>query len=309
MPFEVVGGGDCCWNNRGMLAGGRAHEDVRVLMQPVHADYFRTLGIGLLHGAGWHGSEPGQTPVPVVLSERLALDFFGSAEGAVGERVAWERGSMEMAVVGVATDTRDYGLDQPATRYMYLPSWTGGYGFGRAHLAVRLRGDPPADLAASLREAVWRALPGVPVPIVRPMAEWMRRSTAGRHFNSMVFTAFGVVSLVLAAAGLYGTLIYHVRQRQREIGICLAVGATPARIEGQTLLSGVRFALLGCALGLLGTWAAGRLLARWIPGLGTGDPLTLVWAVAVLLGTAAVASWLPARRAGRTDPLTVLAAD
>jgi ABC-type antimicrobial peptide transport system permease subunit len=134
----------------------------------------------------------------------------------------------------------------------------------------------------------------------------MRRSTAGRHFNSIVFGALGVVSLVLAAAGLYGTLIYHVHQRRRELGIRLALGATPARVEVQTPLDGVSLALLGCALGLLGTWVAGRLLARWIPDLTSGDPLTLTLAAVLLLGTAAVASWLPARRAGRTDPLTTL---
>jgi predicted permease len=307
MPFEITGGDDCCWNNRGMVAGGRTHEDVRVLMQPVHADYFATLGIPLLHGTGWSGVEPGATPVPVVLSERLAREFFGSVERALGEGVSWER--MDMRVVGVAGNTRDYGFDQPPPRYLYLPSWTVGYGFGRAHAAVRLRGAPPPGLARALRRAVWDAMPGIPVPVVRPMTEWMRGSTAGRQFNSVVFAAFGLVSLMLAAAGLYGTLLYHVRQKRRELGIRLALGAAPSRVEGETVLSGVKLAGLGCALGMAGTWLAGGVLSRWIPELDASDPLALSGAAVVLLGTAALASWLPARGAGRTDVRATLGAE
>jgi hypothetical protein len=309
MPFEMTGVGDCCWNNAGMVADGRVRDDVRVLMQPAHADYFRTLGVRMIAGDTWAQAPAEAAPVPIVLSERLAIDFFGSAAGAIDQTVRWPFGDMTMRVVGVAADTRHWGLDQPVPQFMYLPSWTVGYGFGRANLAVRTRATPPAGLARSLRRAIWQVTPTLPVPVVRPMAESIRMSTGGRRFDSLVFGAFGFVSLLLAAAGLYGTLLHHVRTRRRELGIRLALGAAPARIVRQTMASGLRMTLMGCLLGLPATWAAGRLFASRLGDFAPNDPLAIGAAAAVLIITAAVASWLPGRTAGRTDPLRTLRAE
>lgn len=309
MPFEMTGSTRCCWNYRRMIADGRVRGDVRVIQQAVSANYFETLGVPLLAGSSWSDYEPGQTPVPTVLSERLAVTFFGSAERALGREILRGENGMEIRVVGVADDTRHYGLDQPVPQFMYLPSWTVGYGFGRAHFAVRVDDQAPVRLVSSLREAVWRTLPNIPVPTVRRMTDWMEASTAPRQFNWMVFGSFGLVALILAAAGLYGTLLYHVKVRRREMGIRLALGADPARLEGGIVWAGVQLALIGSAVGLVAAWAAGRIFQHSVTDLTTPDPLTLVIATSVLLLVAAAASWLPARRAGRTNPVESLRAD
>ncbi len=141
------------------------------------------------------------------------------------------------------------------------------------------------------------------------MRQAVDASTALRRFESVVFGAFGVIALLLAAGGLYGTLLYVAGQRRRELGIRLALGATRARIQAQVLRAGVTLAVVGLLVGLVGAWAANRLLESLVWGVGGGDPWALGGATVLLLGTAALASWLPARRAGRVDPVETLRAE
>jgi putative ABC transport system permease protein len=178
-----------------------------------------------------------------------------------------------------------------------------------AHMAVKLRGDPPENLARTLREAVWDATPDMPVPTVRSMTEWVSESTAGRRFDSVLFGAFGIMALILAAAGLYGTLLYSVGQQRRELGIRLALGAGRGSVERRVVAKGLILAALGWVVGFGGAWATGRFLESRLYNLAPNDPSTLFTAVAVLLVVAGVSSWLPARRAGRTDPLETLKAE
>jgi ABC-type antimicrobial peptide transport system permease subunit len=131
-------------------------------------------------------------------------------------------------------------------------------------------------------------------------------ATARTRFDSWIFTTFGVVGLLLAAAGLYGTLLYTVGTEQRELGIRLALGARRRSLEARVLGRGLRTAAAGSVVGGMGAWASGRLLQNRLYGIEAGDPITLATAVAVLLVTAAVASWLPARRAAATDPMETL---
>jgi putative ABC transport system permease protein len=175
-----------------------------------------------------------------------------------------------------------------------------------AHMAVKIQGDPPSEWARVLREAVWEAVPDMPVPVIRSMDGWVERSTAGRRFDSVLFGAFGIMALILAAAGLYGTLLYTVGQQRRELGIRLALGAGRGSVERQVVSKGLVLAGLGSMLGLGGAWATGRFLESRLYNLEPTDPSTLVIAVIALLLVASIASWLPARRAGRTDPLETL---
>jgi ABC-type antimicrobial peptide transport system permease subunit len=174
-----------------------------------------------------------------------------------------------------------------------------------AHMAV-LAQDPPPNLPALLREAVWSVEPDVAVPTVRSMASWKSISTAGTRFDSVLFTTFGAVALLLAAGGLYGTLLYSVSRERREIGIRLALGAARRGIVGRVVARGLALAVFGSVLGTMGIWATSRLLASRLFGVEPGDLTTLVAAIAVLLSTAAVAAWLPARRAAATNPVEVL---
>ena len=121
--------------------------------------------------------------------------------------------------------------------------------------------------------------------------------------------AFGILALTLAAGGLYGTLLYTVNQRSQEMGIRLALGARSAQIQQLVVRQGIVLAVFGAALGLLGTWYLSQFLERWLYGVGTADAVSLTSAVVLLLSITVAASWFPAFRAGRTDPMTTLGSD
>jgi predicted permease len=309
LPFEMTGRGRCCWMTSSLSADGRKQEGLRLLLQPATESYFETLGIPLVAGRAWSASEARIDPWPVVLSEVLAVQVFGSAEAAVGQGISVGEDGTMVQVMGVAADTRHFGLDQDPPLFFYLPMEDIPFDIPMAHMAVRIRGDPPANWARTLREAIWQAVPDMPVPTIRSMDEWVERSTAGRRFDSVLFGAFGVLALILAAAGLYGTLLYSVGQQRRELGIRLALGAGRGSVERRVVTRGLSLAVFGSLLGLAGAWATGRFLESRLYNLEPTDPSTLAVSVAVLLLAATLASWLPARRAGRTDPLETLKAE
>ncbi len=305
MPLQFTGGGRCCWGSR-VVVDGTAFEDLRVSMHPVTEGYFATLELELLAGRGWTEAEGDADPVPVVLSEPLAREAFGSAEAAVGRTLEVGGGGTVAVVRGVVADNHHYGLEVAHGAALYLPLDQLGFAIPMAHLAVRASPGATAGLGGALREAVWAVAPELPVPTVRPMSEWLGRSTAERRFQSAVFAAFAAVGLLLAAGGLYGTLLFLAAQRRREMGIRLALGASRGRIERRLLVSGLGMTGAGVLLGLAGAWATGRFLEAQVWGVEPGDPVTLAGAAGLLMATAALASWLPARRAGRTDPLETL---
>ncbi|MFC1660975.1 ABC transporter permease [Gemmatimonadota bacterium] len=306
LPFQITGRGRCCWMTSNFRVDGEAREGVRLLLQPTTDTYFETLGVSLLSGRVWTESESTTEPWPAVISENLAVEAFGSAGQAVNRMLEVGSAQTPIRIVGVAQDTRHFGQDQDPPTFVYLPMTKLPFDIRLAHMAVKIPTDPPPGWARTLRQAVWSAAPDLPVPVVRSMEEWIDRSTAGRRFDSVLFGAFGAMALFLAAAGLYGTLLYTVGQRRRELGIRIALGAARTRVERQVVTQGIVLALLGSALGLFGAWAAGRLLESRLYDLEATDPMTLLGAVAVLLVASVLASWLPARRAARVDPMGVL---
>jgi len=211
-----------------------------------------------------------------------------------------------MIVAGVAGDTRHYGIEDDPDPGLYVPVERLPFPIDRAHLAVRLRPGSSASVGQDLRQAIWSVAPGVPVPVVRSMEEWLAIDTASRRFDSALFSTFAALALVLAAGGLYGTLLYLASQRRRELGIRMALGASRTRIERDVVAGGVGMASLGVILGLGGSWGLGRFLEDRLWGVEAGDLTTLAGAALLLLATAAIASWLPARRAGRIDPVQTL---
>jgi predicted permease len=306
LPFERTGTARCCWMNGEMKAGGEEKEGMRLLLQPVSESYFETLGIGLVAGGVWSEAEAGSDHWPAVLSENLAVDFFGSADRALNQVLAVGSDAKSMRVVGVAQDTKHFGLDQAPPTFIYLPVEKLPFDIPMAHMAVRIQGGAPDGWSRILREAVWAGAPNMPVPTVRPMEEWVDLSTARRRFDGVLFGAFGGFALLLAAAGLYGTLLYTVGQRRRELGIRMALGAARKRVRRQVVAEGLALAALGCGFGLAGAWGVGRFLESRLFELDATDPATLVSAVGVLLAAAVLASWFPARRASRVDPMQVL---
>ena len=169
LPFQFIGGSTCCWSTSALTVDGQEVEGLRVVMQPVTAPYFETLGIEALAGRIWSNAEQGEDPTPVVLSERLAVDLFASVNRAVGQVIARGVDGPRFRVTGVVADTKHYGLDRPTPQALFMPVSEVPFAMPLAHMAVRIRGDAPAGLAQTLREAVWRASPDMPVPTVRSM--------------------------------------------------------------------------------------------------------------------------------------------
>jgi predicted permease len=301
VPVEYTGGNTCCWRIDGGPPGNEKAQ--RVNMHPVGTEYAAVFAPRVLAGRWWSSDEAELEPVPATLNEPLAIALYGSAADAVGKTIVLH--GQEHRVTGVIAADRHYGPDRDARPSAYVPWSSVPFPVPQAHMAVLVEsvGD---DLARQLSRAVWSVEPNVPVPTVRSMSSWVELATAGTRFESALFTAFGAVALLLAAGGLYGTMSYTVGLERRELGIRLALGARRRAIEARVVRRGLALAAAGAALGLAGAWGSGRLLEARLFGVEPRDPTTLASAAAVLLATAAVACWLPARRAAATDPLETL---
>jgi hypothetical protein len=247
MPL-TSGGGRCCWGTTITSDGGTTATPV---IHPVTPSYFETLDIPLRAGRAWTEAEGRADPIPVVVSEGVAMELWGGSNAAIGRRLETDR--MSMIVAGVAGDTRHYGIEDDPDPGLYVPVERLPFPIDRAHLAVRLRPGSSASVGQDLRQAIWSVAPGVPVPVVRSMEEWLAIDTASRRFDSALFSTFAALALVLAAGGLYGTLLYLASQRRRELGIRMALGASRTRIERDVVAGGVGMASLGVILGLGGS--------------------------------------------------------
>lgn len=308
VPFSRTGSGRCCWSRNGLDVSDDEGDDARLMIHPVSEGYFATLGIDVVQGTLWPGAESWATPVPTVVTASTAAELWGGPGRAVGQTFSNDDG-VWLEVVGVVADHRHFGLDQEMGTAAFVPMEILPFGIPLAEVALRVRGDAPADLGRRVREAIWSVAPALPVPTVRSMDDMIAASTASRRFDGVAFTAFGLMALLLAAGGLYGTLLYTVGQRRREMGIRLALGADRRTVEGQVMTGGVALAAVGVAVGLAGAWFTGRFLESRLWGITPADPTALAGAAATLLAVAAVASWLPARRAARTDPVETLKAE
>ncbi|MGH9394056.1 MAG: FtsX-like permease family protein, partial [Terriglobales bacterium] len=189
-------------------------------------------------------------------------------------------------------------VDQIPMQYMSA----GGHGLS---LVVRARGDAMALLPA-VRAAVAGAGNDQPVYSVRRMSDVIAASLAAQRFMMWLLTAFAGLAVVLAGIGVYGVLAYAVAQRTQEVGIRMALGAAPAQVLGMMLRQGVQLAGIGAGLGLVGALLTTRFLASDLYGVKATDPLTLTAATLLLLALAALASFLPARRAAGVDPIEAL---
>jgi predicted lysophospholipase L1 biosynthesis ABC-type transport system permease subunit len=249
-------------------------------------------------------------PAPAIVSERLAIEAYGSARAAVGRVLVHGGGNRFNAVriSGVAQPTLHYGLDEIHDVALYSPVETFEDSEATT-FAVRLSGSADAAFPARVREAIWSVEPSLPIPRIEPLTAWIDDSLGARRLASNLAAVFSVVALILAAAGLYGTLLYAVNQRRRELGIRMALGAGSGRLQAAVVLWGLSLGVAGIAIGVPLALYLGRFLRAWLWAVSPTDPTTFVTGSIVLLSAAAAASWLPSYRAARTDPLEVLRAE
>jgi putative ABC transport system permease protein len=297
MPFEIRG----VTISEADLQAGRMINNVR-------PDYFSTLGVAVLEGRTFTVDEVRDGAAMIV--NRAAAEHFWPDGGALGAEVKW--GQSWSTVVGVVDNVLAGSLMRSIdTPQFYFP-YRADLAFGGAPqtmlLIVRASEDPAIAIAAT-RAAVQAIDPEVAVANVLLTETALANTIDTPRFNMALLTAFALIALVLAAVGLAAVIGYEITERTHEIGIRMALGARTENVRRLAMRHGLTPALVGVVLGLIGAFAATRLAASMLYGITPRDPLTFVVVVALLVLVALGASWLPARRATRVDPIVALRAD
>jgi putative ABC transport system permease protein len=266
----------------------------------VSPDYFATLRIPVLHGRPFTANDRADAE-PVVILNTTAARTLWQNENAIGKRVriAGGEGNPFRRVVGVVGDVApgDLGARKRAQAYLPLSQFLPGTVTGVARTTTG---------APALRDVLRRIDPDVAFYGIAPLPSLVRQSEARRTFILTCLSSFSMVTLALAMIGLYGVLSLFVSSRTREIGVRMALGAQRKDVLSLVVGRGLKLALLGLALGLIAAFAATRFVSSLLYGVTATDPVTFVGVSLLLPLVAGLASWLPARRATKLDPITVL---
>jgi putative ABC transport system permease protein len=281
----------------------RAVDGVSVFQQidlrQVTADYHRALEIPLRAGRLFEPTDRRDSPPVIILNESAARRYFPHAS-AIGHVMSLDT---DRTVVGVVGDVHQRSLEQGPWAEAYVPmaqSQVTG-----AEIAVRTEGDPIARLPA-IRTAAFRALPDVPLRNVERMDDLIGRQVAQRRLNMLLLGLFGLLGLVIAMVGIYAVMAHSVAQRTAEIGVRLALGATPGSVLAMVLRHACLLILTGMAIGGLAAWYLSAAAASFLYEVRPTEPGAYAAALALLAATALLASLVPARRAAHVDPIVAL---
>jgi predicted permease len=275
-------------------------------MNMVTPGYFGVMGIALRRGRDLSSAEgvPGAAPA-VVVNEAFVRRFLPGEE-PLGQGIGFENpepGERPFTIVGVVGDVRHDGPGQEAPPQMYFHQVQNTW--RTPQLVLRAHGNL-AQLAAGVQAAVRRVDPEQAASDFKPLDGLVAGAVAEPRFRTLLLGAFALVALLLAAVGIFGVVSYAVGQRTRELGIRMAIGARGADVVRLVLRGELAPVAVGLALGAVGAWAGTRVLASLLYGVSAQDPLAFAGALGVLAGAALLASWLPARRATRIDPVLAL---
>jgi len=272
--------------------------------QVISPGYLEALGIPLLEGREFSESDTAAAEPVAIVNRDLARHFWPEGH-AVGRRIKPFGGWY--TIVGVVGDVRQWGLAQEAPLAIYMPYSQSPAPFflSAATLVVRTPSDAHG-MANAVRQEVQAVDPEMPVFDVASMEQLVNRSVAEPRFNTLLLASFAALALILACVGIYGLVSYSVTQRTHEIGIRMALGAERLEVLKQVVMQGLGLALAGVAIGLIGALVLTRFLANLLYGVRPTDPATFVAVSVVLTGVAALASYVPARRATGIDPMAAL---
>jgi putative ABC transport system permease protein len=314
-------------NTNGLIAEGRPIDPSSVVnsrLQVVSPEYLATVRIPLLAGRGFTAEDTRERTMVTIVNETLARTMW-PGQSAIGKRFACcefgPKGRMDPVwheVVGVVADVRAFGLDRTVQPEFYLPiaqmpadawDWVGR----TMDLAVRGRSESAAGapgtvgaIGRELQVVVASAAPGVPIYQLSTMQQKIAGTLERSHFDTFLLSIFAAAALLLSAVGIYGVLSYMVTQRTRDIGIRMALGATRGKVVGDVLWHGARLTGAGLLLGVVGALASVRLLSSMLYGVRSTDGVAFGGACLALILAALLASYLPALRATRVDPMVAL---
>jgi predicted permease len=297
------------WGTRQVVPTGdpAARGDTRVQYNQVDPGFFATLGVPLRRGRDFDAHDTPTSAAVAIVNEALAAQVWPGAD-PLGRRFRFGdvMFSPEYEVIGVAPNLRVFLREDRPPPQVYLALAQTNNPAGT--LLVRLAGEMPA-FTRLLRELIRELDPNLPPPEIESFSTYLKNRHAGERMYAILATGLGSIALLLAALGLASLLAYHVAQRQREIGLRLALGATPSGVLALVLREGMAIVLTGQVVGGLAIVAGSRLIARQLFGVAPLDPISAGASILVVGTVALLACWLPARRAARVDPLVALRCD
>src|SRR6266581_1644700 len=306
VPFSGSGG----WDGKPAAEGQSKEEtDANPMLniEVVTPDYFETLGIVVRRGRVFTDADREGAPPVVVLSESAARHYWGS-DDPIGKRLRMgESFERTATVVGVVPDTRYRDL-RDARASVYHPLRQSFFPYMPMTLAIRTS-SPPAELVPTIRRVIAETEPGVALASVAPFEMYLEGPLAQPRLNALLLAVFAAAAVALGAVGLFGVMMTMVRQRTRELGVRMALGATARDLRRMVMRRGFVIAGLGSVLGLLGALLANRLLAAMLYEVTPTDPATLTTVAGLLLAVGLAACYVPARQAMRVDPMVALRAE
>jgi putative ABC transport system permease protein len=286
--------------------GQRAMTDYRI----ISSDYFAAMGMRLMKGRNFAASDTETAPGVVVINETLAARFF-AGEDPIGKRLDMSGAPKDVReIVGVVADVRNYGVDADVKPEAYVPLLQSAPSYlsnvtSALTIVVRSAIDPTA-LAQTLREQVQALDKDQPVSAIKTMERYLDESVAQRRFNMLLLGVFASLALVLAAVGIYGVIAYTVTQRTHEMGIRIALGARGGDILRLVFANSMAATISGIVIGLAAAFALTRLLQSLLYQVSATDPVVFAAIPLLLLAVAAIATYFPARRATKVNPISAL---
>jgi putative ABC transport system permease protein len=269
----------------------------------VTPDYFRTMGIPLIRGRYFNEQDVQTTMRVVVINETLARRYFLD-DDPVGRQIRISDGAkIAREIIGVVGDVKQHGLESLTTAQLYEPYAQAP--LGNFTLTMRTSSDPET-LAPAIRNQVYAEDRDQAVATLKTLSQITSDSVASRRLTMSLLTVFAIIALSLAAVGLYGVLAYSVTQRVHEIGIRIALGAEPRDVLKLVMNQALVLSSVGGVVGLAGAFALTRLISNLLFGIGAGDPATYLAILAMLYAVVLLASYVPARRATKVDPVIAL---
>jgi putative ABC transport system permease protein len=292
------GGGQTETGGVGLPATDEARANV------VSPGFFRTLGIGMARGRAFTDLDTDTHPAVAVVNETFVKHFF-QTEDAIGKRLTLGNGQSGswIEIVGVARDSKYATLAEPDVPVLYLPiaqnHETGVTLYVRASVT-------PASLVAQIRREIQSIEPNLPMPSIQTMNDTIGTSLYAPRMGALLLTVFGGLALLLACLGVYGVLAFSIARRTREIGIRMALGADRRRVFGLVIREGMWLVGVGLAIGLGAALYSATWISTFLYDVSTRDTTTFTAVPLVLVATALLACYLPARRAMRVDPMRAL---